>query len=177
MTYLRVRFVGIVDSFAENLRKFLGILPGNPRKFPGIFQRKIWWKCWQLFRGISCNLFWGTMFEEFLVTNSAENPKKMLTKFVEKEPIPRNFYGSYSQDFLKSSSGISWNILSIFLSKFTNQDFDPIVVNSSGRTTLLSLQLFRSITIFWSQNGIEIFDLTEVVMYFVYSDNWIVKKK
>ena len=39
------------------------------------------------------------MFEEFLVTNSAENPKKMLTKFVEKEPIPRNFMGAIPKIF------------------------------------------------------------------------------
>ena len=41
------------------------------------------------------------------------------------------FPWNYSQDVLKRSSGISWNILSIFLSKFTNQDL---------------LQLFRRIS-------------------------------
>ena len=44
-------------------------------------------------------------------------------------------------------------------------------------TTILPLQPFRSITIFLSQNVIVVFDLTEVVMYFVCSDNKIVKKK
>ena len=41
------------------------------------------------------------------------------------EPIT----GKHSQDFLKSSSGIFWDIISIFLSKFTDQDLDPIVVD------------------------------------------------
>ena len=41
----------------------------------------------------------------------------------------------------------------------------------------MPLQLFRSITIFFSQNVIVVYNLTEVVTYFVYSDNWIVKKK
>ena len=128
----------------------------NPRKFPGIFHRKIWWKWQQLFRGISCNPFRGTMSKEFLVThfkevlitlskeflvtnykelvvtNSAEKPEKMWTKFVE---ILGNFQRKVLQNqFLgtipKSSSGISWNILSIFLSKFTNQDLSPIIVNN-----------------------------------------------
>ena len=104
----------------------------NPRKFPGIFHGKIRWKCRQLFREIlvtRSDEILITLSKEFLVTrefhvtNSAENPKKMSTKFVE---IP----GNNSQDFLKSSSGISWNMLSIFLSKFTNQDLGPIIVNN-----------------------------------------------
>jgi len=73
------------------------------------------------------------------------------------------FPGNYSQDFLKSSSGISWNTLSIFLSKFTNQDLGPRVVNNL--TTILPLQLFRSITIF------------SVGMYSRFWSYWIVKKK
>ena len=128
------------NNFAEKPRNFPGIFSGNPRKFPGIFYWKIWWKCWQLFQGISRNSFRGIRYKkfllthseeiliilskeflvtnsgEFLVTNSAENPEKMSTKFVgnywefqvksSSKPIP----GNYSQDFLKSSSGISWNI-------------------------------------------------------------------
>ena len=95
------------DNFAENLRKFPGIFPGNMQKFSGIFQRKIGRKCQQLYQGISCNQFRGTRSEEFLVThskeilitlskeflvtnsreflvtNSAEKLEKMSTKFVE----------------------------------------------------------------------------------------------
>ena len=41
---------------------------------------------------------------------------------------------------------------------------------------ILPLQLFRSIAILLSQNVIVVIDLTEVDMYFVYSDNFIVKK-
>ena len=52
--------------------------------------------------------------------NSWEFPEKSSL-----EPIP----GNYSQDFSKSFTEISWDILSIFLSKFTNKDLDPIVVN------------------------------------------------
>ena len=75
--------------------------------------------------------------KKFLVTNSAEKPEKMSTTFVEILGISREkffrtysweFPGNFSQDFLKSSSGISWHILGIFLSIFTNQDLDPIVV-------------------------------------------------
>ena len=108
----------------------------------------------------------------------------MLTKFVEILVISREkffrtnsweFPGNYSQDFLKSSLGISWNILSIFLSKCTNQGLGPIVVKNL--TTILPLQPLRKITIFLSQNAIVVFELIEVVIYFVYSDNWIVKKK
>ena len=58
------------------------------------------------------------------------------------------FPGTYSQGFLKSSSGISWNIIRIFQSKFTNQDIGPIVVNNLK--TILPLQLFRSIIIWFS---------------------------
>ena len=59
-------------------------------------------------------------------------------------------------------------MLSIFLSKFTKHDLGPIIVNNL--TAILPLQLFTSITIFLSQNFIAVFDLTEVVMHFVYSD-------
>ena len=55
------------------------------------------------------------------------------------------------------------------MSEFTNHDLGPIVVNNL--TNILPLKLFRSITIYLSQNVIVVFDLTEVVMDFVYSDN------
>ena len=185
------------NNFVENPRKFPGIFPGNSRKFQGIFHRKIWWKWQQLFRGISCNPFRGTMSKEFLVThfkevlitlskeflvtnsreflvtNSAEKPEKMSTKFVkifgnfQRKVLQNQFLGNYSQDFLKSSWGVSWNILSIHLSKFTNRDLGSTVVNN-----YISLQFFKSLyNHLLSQNVIVAFDLTEVVMYFVYSDN------
>ena len=123
-------------SQEKSWQQFWGIFR-NP--FQGISYNQVWW--------ISCNPFWGIslLSKEFLVTNSREFPVTNSTKitgenvdkicgssweFPEKsssEPIPGNFY---SQDFLKSSSGISWHILSIFLSTFTNQDFDPTVVNN-----------------------------------------------
>ena len=106
-------------------------LAENPRKFPGIFHRKIRWKCRQLFLGISHNPFRGTRSEEFLVThseeilitlskeflvtnsmeflvtNSAEKPEKMSTSDKFFRTNSWEFPGNYSQDFLKSSSGIS----------------------------------------------------------------------
>ena len=94
-----------------------------------------------------------TNTREFLVTDSAEKPEKIcenLWEFPAKcssEPIPGNFLDS--QDFLRSSSGISWNILSIFLSKFTNQDWGPIVVNiwtTILPPLLLHYPLLRSVT-------------------------------
>ena len=105
------------NNFAENPRKFSRIFPGNPRKFPGIFHRKIRWKCRQLFPGIFRNPFRGTRSEEFLVThseeflvtNSSEKPEKICSKKVFRTNS-WEFPGNYSQDFLKSSSGISWNI-------------------------------------------------------------------
>ena len=42
---------------------------------------------------------------------------------------------------------------------------------------MLPHQLFRSITNFLSQNVIVVIDLAEVVLYFVFSDNLIVKNK
>jgi len=153
---------------SNNFAEFPGIFPGNPRKFLGIFHRKIQWKCRQLFRGISRNPFQGISCNPFRGNshNSIQGIscnqfhgiscyqfyrkklEKMSTKFVE---ILGNFQRKVLQNqFLgtipKSSSGISWNILSIFLSKFTNQDLGPIIVNNL--TTILPLQLFRSITIF-----------------------------
>ena len=102
----------------------------NPRKFPGIFHRKIRWKCRQLFRGISCNPFQGnshnskeilvTNSKAFLVTNSEKNKhwrkcRQNLWKFLgissEKffRKIPGNFLGTIPkifsrvpQDFLYS---------------------------------------------------------------------------
>ena len=65
------------------------------------------------------------------------------------------FPGYYSQDFFK-------NILkySQLMSEFTNHDLGPIVVNNL--TNILPLKLFRSITIYLSQNVIVVFDLTEL---------------
>ena len=103
----------------------------NPRKFPGIFP--IRWKCRQLFPGISRYQFRGTRSEEFLVThseeilvtlskeflvtnsreflvtNSSEKPEKICSKKVFRTNS-WEFPWNYSQDFLKNSSGISWNI-------------------------------------------------------------------
>ena len=118
---------------SNNFAEFPGIFPGNPRKFPGIFHRKIRWKCRQLFPGISRYQFRGTRSEEFLVThseeilvtlskeflvtnsreflvtNSSEKPEKICSKKVFRTNS-WEFPWNYSQDFLKNSSGISWNI-------------------------------------------------------------------
>ena len=160
--------------------------PGNPRKFRVNLSQENPVKMSTAFPwGISQYQFRGTLSEEFLVTHSEEieflvtnsaqknwrKCRQNLWKFLgisSKKFFRTNsweFPGNYSQDFLQGSTGISWNILSIFLSKFTNQDFGPIVVNNL--TTILPLKLFRSITIFLNQNVIVVFDLTEVVMYFV----------
>ena len=152
------------------MRKFPGIFPGNPRKFPGIFHRKIRWNSRIQVRGISCNQFRGISHNSFqgMSCNQFQGIscyqfcrkigkcRQNLWKFLEisSEKFFRTnsweFPENYSQDFLKSSSGISWNMLSIFLSKFTNHDLGPIVVNNL--TAILPLLLFRSITIFLSQN-------------------------
>ena len=117
-----------------------GIFPGNPRKFPEIFHRKIQWKCQQLYPGISRNPFRGTrseeflvthseeilitLFKEFLVTNtreflvtdSAEKPEKIcgnLWEFPAKcssEPIPGNFLVTIPKIF----SGVPQEYLEIF---------------------------------------------------------------
>ena len=58
-----------------------------------------------------------------------------------------------------------------------DQDLDPIVVNILTKLSMLPLQLFRNITNFLSQNVIVVIDLTEVVLYFVFLDNLIVKNK
>ena len=50
---------------SNNFAEFPGIFPGNPRKFLGIFHRKIQWKCRQLFRGISRNPFQGISCNPF----------------------------------------------------------------------------------------------------------------
>ena len=142
----------------ENPQKFLGIFPRNPRKFPGIFHRKIRWKCQQKFQGISCNpflgiscipfqgiscnpfqgishhLIWGISFHQLqgisLENNlrNCQQNKGNSCEFPEKsslEPIPGNFLGTIPKILLE----ISWDIPSIFLSKFTNKDLDPIAVN------------------------------------------------
>ena len=161
------------NNCAENLWKFPGIFPGNPRKFPEIFHRKIQWKCQQLYPGISRNPFRGTRSEEFLVThseeilvtlskeflvtnsreflvaNSSEKPEKICSKKVFRTNS-WEFPWNYSQDFLKK-----------FLRNFLIYSLTKVVNNL---TTILPLQLFRSITIFLSQNIIVVFDLTEVVM-------------
>ena len=119
------------NNFAENPRKFSRIFPGNPPKFPGIFHRKIRWKCRQLFPGIFRNPFRGTRSEEFLVThseeilvtlskeflvtnsreflvtNSSEKPEKICSKKVLRTNS-WEFPWNYSQDFLKSFSVYSW---------------------------------------------------------------------
>ena len=97
------------------------------------------------FQGISCYQFWRKTRENIdkICGNSWEFPEKSSL-----EPIPGNFLGIIPKIF----SRISWNILSKFLSKFTNQDLGSIIVNTL--TTILPLQLFRSIflSIFLSQN-------------------------
>ena len=63
----------VLPSQVTILRKFLGIFPRNPRKFSGIFLRKIRWKCRQQFRGISHipfrgisrNPFWSISWNPF----------------------------------------------------------------------------------------------------------------
>ena len=64
--------------------------------------------------------------------------------------ISLKLFPKFSQEFLR-------NILKYSLTQVVN-----------NLTTILPLQLFRSIRIFLSQNVIVVFDLTEVVMYFVY---------
>ena len=140
------------------LRKFLGIFPRNPRKFPGIFLRKIRWKCRQQFRGIFCNPFLGFLgiswipfrgisrnpfwcisrnpfhgisHNQFQGISLENNLRKCRPNFGKLLGISREkffrinsweFPQNYSKDFPKS-------FLSIFLSKFTNKDLDPKVVN------------------------------------------------
>ena len=129
------------NNFAEINRKD-SWESGNPRKFPGIFRRKIgetidsYSKEFLITRPFhGTNMAWRifvthlekiliTLSKEFLVTcnsrkflvtNSAEKSSKMSTKFVEilwnfrrkfVGTNSRDFPGNYSQDFLKSSSGI-----------------------------------------------------------------------
>ena len=97
-------------------------------------------------QGISCNQFQGiSCYHFFRKTREKLQQKGLQNQFL--ELFPR-----FSQEFLRK-------ILKYSLTKVVN-----------NLTTILPLQLFRSITIFLSQNVIVGFDLTEVVMYFVYSD-------
>ena len=84
-------------------------------------------------------VYYETHSKEFLVTNSREflwritweNVDQIWVnslEFPEKSSL-ESIPGNYSQDVPKSFSEISWDILSIFLSKFTNKDLDPKVVN------------------------------------------------
>ena len=124
------------------LRNFLEPIPRNQVR--GI--------SWNPFQGFSHNSIQGISCNQLQEISCCQFCRQSLWKFLGisiKKFFKTNsweFPGNYSQDFLKSSSGISWNILSIFLCKFTDQDLGPIVVNNL--ITLLPLQLFRSITIF-----------------------------
>jgi len=92
-----------------------------------------------------------TNSREFLVTNSSEKPETICSKKVFQNQflgISLELFPRFSQEFLR-------NILKYSLTKVVN-----------NITTILPLQLFRSITIFLCQNVIAVFDLTEVVMYF-----------
>ena len=165
---------------------FLGI-SCNP--FRGISRNPFWGISRNPFHGISHNSFrgishspiWGiscTNLKEFFWRIIGENVDQIWGnswEFPEKsslEPFTGNFLGTIP----KISSEISWDILSIFLSKFTNQDLDPLLVNILT-TNYIATPTFRSIANFLSQNVIVVFVLAEVVLYFVFSDNWIVKNK
>ena len=101
------------------------------------------------FQGISCYQF-------FRKTRENLQQKGLQNQFV---GISLELFPRFSQEFLR-------NILKYSLTKVVN-----------NLTTILPLQLFRSITIFFSQNVIVVYDLTEVVMYFDYSDKRIKNKK
>ena len=60
--------VTILRKIRGNFQEFLGIR----RKFPGIFHRKIRWKCRQQFRGTSRNQFQGTPHNQ--VRGISSNP-------------------------------------------------------------------------------------------------------
>jgi len=96
-----------------------------------------------LFPVISRNPFRGTRSEEFLVTHSEE------------------ILVTLSKEFLVTNSSLQNLFLGISLELFPrfSQEFLRNILKYS-----------LSITIFLSQNVIVVFDLTEVVMYFVYSD-------
>ena len=105
------------------LRKLTGKIPGNPRKFPGIFRRNIGENVnsyskesynpaiprnhmvWRIFVTHSEKILITLSKEflitcnsrKFLVTNSAEKSSKMSTKFVEN--FQRKFVGTNSRDF------------------------------------------------------------------------------
>ena len=90
------------------------------------------------------------------MTHDASDPRcKLIPGNILRKLFRTNSWELF-QDFLMSSWGISWDILSIFLSKFTDQVL----------TTILAP--YRSIT---NQNVIVVFvfDFTEVVLYFVFS--------
>ena len=101
------------NNFAENPRKFPGILPGNFRRF---LNRKIWRKCRQLFQGISRNPFRGTRSEEFLVTNSRNflvtnsadkicgNSREFQRKVLQNQVlgISWELFPRFSQEFLRN---------------------------------------------------------------------------
>ena len=91
----------------------------NP--FQGISHNPFWEIAHKSFWGISLNQYQGISLK-----NNLRKCRPNLGKFLE---ISRekffitnswDFPGNYFQDFLKSFSEISWDILSIFLSKFTN---------------------------------------------------------
>ena len=101
-------------------------------------------------QGISCNQLQGiSCYQFFRKTRENLQQKGLQNQFL---GISLELFPRFSQEFLRK-------ILKYSLTKVVN-----------NLTTILPLQLFRSITIFLSQNVIVGFDLTEVVMYFVYSD-------
>ena len=101
-------------------------------------------------QGISCNLqFQGiSCYQFFEKTREKLQQKGLQNQFL---GISLELFPRFSQEFLRK-------ILIYSLTKVVN-----------NLTTILPLQLFRSITIFLNQNVKVVFDLTEVVMYFVYS--------
>ena len=122
--------------------------------FPGLCQNPFWGISRNPFQGISCNPYkgiswnpfwgishnpiWGISHNQFQEISLENNPRKCwpnLGKFlvISRDKFFRTnsweFPGNYSLEFPKSSSEISQDIFSIFLSKFTNQGYGSIVVN------------------------------------------------
>ena len=126
------------NNFAENPRKFPRIFPRNPRKFPGIFHGKMWWKCWQVFQGISHSPFLRIspkfdsgispefdlgISRELIWGISPESDVRISPELVTKSSLELDwqisfvFGGTHSQEILEKFLKFCWHFSPDFLRK------------------------------------------------------------
>ena len=104
------------SAYPDSQESFLGIRGNSHESFTGkssenvdSFSQKFLVTHSEKILVTLSNEFLVTNSREFLFTNSSEKPEKICSKKVFRTNS-WEFPWNYSQDFLKNSSGISWNI-------------------------------------------------------------------